>query len=49
MAKAFDTVQHNFMNYVYKFFGLGDWLISALNTISTGRTAAILLENGGLT
>jgi hypothetical protein len=49
MAKAFDTVRHDFMNYVYKFFGLGDWLISALNTISTGRTAAILLENGGLT
>jgi hypothetical protein len=46
MAKAFDTVGHDFVNYVYKFFGLGPWLIQALNTISTNRTAAILLEGG---
>jgi hypothetical protein len=49
MAKAFDTVRHDFMNLVYKFFGLGDWIIKALNTISTGRSAVILLDNGDIT
>jgi hypothetical protein len=46
MAKAFDTVRHDNMNLVYKFFNVGTWLTNALNTISTGRTAVVLLENG---
>jgi hypothetical protein len=49
MAKAFDTVRHDFVNEVYKFFGLGPWLINALNTISTGRTASIILGGGRTT
>jgi hypothetical protein len=36
MAKAFDTVRHDYMNLVYKFFNVGAWLTNALNTISTG-------------
>jgi hypothetical protein len=46
MAKAFDTVRHDYMLHVYKFFGLGPNLIKMLNTISTGRTACIIKDNG---
>jgi hypothetical protein len=46
MAKAFDMVRHDFMNYVYRFFGVGPYMINILNTISTGRTAAIIRDNG---
>jgi hypothetical protein len=49
MAKAFDTVRHDFVNEVYKFFGFGPLLINALNTISTGRTASIILGDGRTT
>jgi hypothetical protein len=49
MAKAFDTVRHDFMNKVYKFYGIGDNMINILNTISTGRTAVILKEDGSTT
>jgi hypothetical protein len=48
MAKAFDTVRHDYMNLVYKFFGVGNNFIKMLNTISTGRTASIILEEGEL-
>jgi hypothetical protein len=48
MAKAFDTVRHDYMNHVYKFFGVGENFINMLNTISTGRTASIILEGGEL-
>jgi hypothetical protein len=46
MAKAFDMVRHDFMNKVYKFYGIGPNMTKFLNTISTGRTAAILREDG---
>jgi exonuclease III len=46
MAKAFDTVRHDFMNNVYKFFGIGPNLIKILNTVSTGRTAALIRDDG---
>jgi exonuclease III len=46
MAKAFDTVRHDYMTLVYKFFGLGNNMIKMLNTISTGRTAYILSDEG---
>jgi hypothetical protein len=46
MAKAFDTVRHDYIQHVYRFFGFGENLISMLNTISTGRTAAILTDDG---
>jgi hypothetical protein len=49
MAKAFDTVRHEFMTYVYKFFGIGDNMINILKLISTGRTAAIFREDGSTT
>jgi hypothetical protein len=46
MAKAFDTVRHDYMDKVYKFFGFGDNLIKMLNVISTGRTAHFIKEDG---
>jgi hypothetical protein len=49
MAKAFDTVRHDFMNHVYRFFGIGDNLIKMLNTVSTGRTACIIKDDGSVT
>jgi hypothetical protein len=32
MAKAFDTVRHDFMNKVYKFYGIGPNMTKFLNT-----------------
>jgi hypothetical protein len=49
MAKAFDTVRHDFTTMVYKHFRFGDNLIRMLNTISTKRSAAILREDGSPT
>jgi hypothetical protein len=49
MAKAFDTVRHDYMTSVYKFFGIGDNFIKMLNTISSGRTACIIKEDGETT
>jgi exonuclease III len=48
MAKAFDTVKHDYMLKVYKFFGIGKKFSDILETITTGRTAAIIREDGGL-
>jgi exonuclease III len=47
-AKAFDTVNHFFMREVYKFFGFGPQFIKMIDTLTTGRNASIILENGGL-
>jgi hypothetical protein len=49
MAKAFDTVRHDFMNKVYDFYGIGPNMNKILNTVSTGRTACILKEDGSTT
>jgi exonuclease III len=46
MAKAFDTVRHDYMIHVYRFFGFGENLIKMLNIISTGRTAHIIKDDG---
>jgi hypothetical protein len=48
MAKAFDTVRHDYMDLVYKFFGIGNNMINMIKTVSTGRTASIILEDGSL-
>jgi hypothetical protein len=45
-AKAFDSLNHAFMTDVYKFFGFGDQFIKMLNTLTTGRTANILFDDG---
>jgi Reverse transcriptase (RNA-dependent DNA polymerase) len=49
MAKAFDTVRQDFMDHVYKFFGVGEKFRRMLNTITLNRFASIILEDGSLT
>ena len=44
--KAFDSVFHLYMREVYKFFNFGPNFTNILETIGTGRTARIILENG---
>jgi Reverse transcriptase (RNA-dependent DNA polymerase) len=45
MAKAFDTLDHDFINEVYKFFGMGPNIIKWLNLCGNQRTACIILDN----
>jgi Reverse transcriptase (RNA-dependent DNA polymerase) len=45
MAKAFDTLDHDFINEVYKFFGFGPNKIRWLNLCGSSRTACIMLDN----
>ena len=45
-SRAFDTISHKYMSEVYKFFGFGENFINVMDTIGTGRTAAILFEDG---
>jgi hypothetical protein len=44
-SRAFDTISHKYMSEVYKFFGFGENFINVMDTIGTGRTAAILFED----
>jgi Reverse transcriptase (RNA-dependent DNA polymerase) len=46
MAKAFDTVQHEYMNQVYKFFGFGDKFIKLIETLTINRNAGIIWDDG---
>jgi exonuclease III len=49
IRKAFDTISHDYLNKVYKFFNFGPNIIGWLNTLGTGRQACIILENELLT
>ena len=44
--KAFDSIYHNFCNDAFAFFGFGRNFIHMMNTLSTNRTARIILDNG---
>jgi exonuclease III len=44
--KAFDSVSHQFMTEVYKFFGFGPNFINMINVLTTGRTACIIWDDG---
>ena len=46
--KAFDSVRHDFMLEVYKFWGIGDNFSRMLNLITTGRNATIMFDDGTL-
>jgi hypothetical protein len=48
-AKAFDSVSHDYMLKVYRFFGFGDRIIRWLSSIGTCRNAAIRLSDDQLT
>jgi hypothetical protein len=45
-AKAFDSVSHKYMHYVYTFFGLGPNFIKLLETLGNNRTACIAFDDG---
>jgi exonuclease III len=45
-SKAFDSVDHGYMEKVFRFFNFGDRFISWLKTIGTGRKACVILSNG---
>jgi exonuclease III len=47
-AKAFDTIRHDYLSAVYRFFGMGDYMCNLLNVITTGRNASIILDDGSL-
>jgi exonuclease III len=44
--KAFDSVDHGYMEKVFKFFGFGENFVRWLKTIGTGRKACVILEGG---
>ena len=44
-AKAFDSLNHDFLAEAYRFFGFKDNFIRMLSTISTGRSSCIILED----
>jgi Reverse transcriptase (RNA-dependent DNA polymerase) len=46
MAKAFDTLSHNYVNAVYKFFNIGPNMCRWLNLIGKDRVACISLGTG---
>jgi hypothetical protein len=48
VSKAFDSVDHIFMDKVYRFYGFGDRIRKWLATIGTGRNAQIILSNDEL-
>jgi hypothetical protein len=45
-AKAFDSVDHSFMEKTFEFFNFGNKFISWLKTIGTNRKACVVLGNG---
>jgi hypothetical protein len=45
MAKAFDSLDHRFIDQVYKFFGFGDNIIRWLRLLGNSRQACISLDN----
>jgi len=46
--KAFDSVFHGFIMEVYKFFRFGESFIQLLETIGTGRSSQVILDDGKL-
>jgi hypothetical protein len=44
MAKAFDSLDHRFIRAVFKFFGLGERIITWLNLLGNQRQASIILS-----
>jgi len=48
-AKAFDSIDHNYMAKVLEFFGFGERFRGMILTATTGRKACILLPDGTTT
>jgi hypothetical protein len=49
MAKAFDTLSHDFLGKVYDFFNFGDSIKKWLSLLGNQREACNLLDNGKTT
>jgi hypothetical protein len=45
-SKAFDSVDHGYMEKVFQFFNFGERFIGWLKTIGTNRKACVILGNG---
>jgi hypothetical protein len=45
MAKAFDTLSHNFLREVFKFFNFSPVIIDWLSLLGENRSACIILDN----
>jgi hypothetical protein len=45
-AKAFDSVDHQYMEKVFRFFNFGEKFIFWLRTIGTNRKACVILSDG---
>jgi hypothetical protein len=48
MAKAFDTISHEFLYECYQFFNFGPVFCNMLQTVGKKRHACIILDNGSL-
>jgi len=46
LHKAFDSVLHEFMREVYRFFGFGEYFIRMSEALGNGRAAKIILDDG---
>jgi hypothetical protein len=46
LSKAFNSVSHEFMEKCYSFYRFGDRIKRWLESIGTGRTAKIILDDG---
>jgi hypothetical protein len=46
MAKAFDSLDHEFIKSVFRFFGFGEYIIKWLNLLGYNREACIMLGDG---
>jgi hypothetical protein len=46
MAKAFDSLDHEFIKSVFRFFGFGEYIIKWLNLLGYDREACIMLGDG---
>jgi exonuclease III len=48
-AKAFDTLDHRYLEECYRFFNIGENFISMLSSVGNNRQACILLDSGNTT
>jgi Reverse transcriptase (RNA-dependent DNA polymerase) len=48
-AKAFDSLDHKYLEECYKFFNFGNNIIKMLNAVGNSRQACIILDNGNTT
>jgi hypothetical protein len=45
-AKAFDSVEHEMISNVLKYFGFGDFMVKMVNTLLNDRKSRVIIEGG---